>query len=96
MTPVFEWDARKAGTNQAKHGVSFALASRVFADPLARVFPDPDHSVAERRSIIIGHASTRDLLIVAFAEPDPDRVRIISARVASKRERKKYEENVLE
>jgi uncharacterized DUF497 family protein len=64
----------------------------VFADPLARIFPDEEHSVTEMREIIIGH-SARHLLVVSFTGSE-DRVRIFSARKATRTERKDYEENV--
>ena len=91
MNLRFEWNARKALTNQAKHGVSFEEAMTVFSDPLARIFDDPDHSVAESREIIIGLSQKQRLLIVCFTEPS-DTVRILSARKATKIERQDYEE----
>jgi uncharacterized protein len=91
MNLRFEWDARKALTNQAKHGVSFEEAMTVFSDPLARIFDDPDHSVAESREIIIGLSQKQRLLIVCFTERS-DAVRIFSARKATKLERQDYEE----
>jgi uncharacterized DUF497 family protein len=87
----FEWDAGKAEANAKKHGVTFAEALMVFADPLARIFDDPDHSANEHREIIIGH-SARQLLIVCFAERK-GRIRIISARAVTRRERQDYEES---
>ena len=91
MNLRFEWDARKALTNQVKHGVSFEEAMTVFSDPLARIFEDPDHSVAESREIIIGLSQKQRLLIVCFTELR-DTVRIFSARKATKIERQDYEE----
>ena len=87
----FEWDPRKAAANVRKHGVSFVDAITVFADPLAKIHDDPDHSEAEAREIIVGHASAGLLLLVSFQERD-DSVRIISARQATNRERHEYEE----
>jgi len=58
----FEWDAHKALTNQVKHGVSFEEAMSVFTDPLAHIFDDPDHSVAESREIIIGLSQKQQLV----------------------------------
>ena len=92
MPLQFEWDARKAKSNEAKHGVSFEEATTVFADPLARIFGDEAHSESERREIIIGHSDRRSLILVSFVETD-DRVRLISARKATRTERKDYEEN---
>ena len=91
MNLRFEWDGRKALTNQVKHGVSFEEAMTVFSDPLARIFDDPDHSVAESREIIIGLSQKQRLLIVCFTEPS-DTVRIFSARKATTIERQDYEE----
>ena len=91
MNLRFEWDARKALTNQVKHGVSFEEAMSVFTDPLARIFDDPDHSVAESREIIIGLSQKQWLLVVCFTERS-DTVRIFSARKATKWERQDYEE----
>jgi uncharacterized protein len=65
----------------------------VFADPLAQIFPDEEHSVDELREIIIGHSAGHQLILVNFTSID-DRVRIFSARKAARRERKDYEENV--
>jgi uncharacterized DUF497 family protein len=88
----FTWDAAKARANLAKHGVSFEDASTVFRNPLAKVLPDPTHSEHELRSLIIGHSAGGRLLLVVFTEAD-DRIRIISARDASARERGGYEEH---
>ena len=93
MSLRFEWDPNKAEANLAKHEISFEEAMTVFADPLARIFPDEEHSVDELREIIIGHSARRQLILVNFTSID-DRVRIFSARKATRRERKDYEENV--
>jgi len=93
MSLQFEWDLAKAEANEAKHDISFEEAVTVFADPLARIFDDPEHSESERREIIIGHSVRRNLILVSFVETD-ERVRLISARKASRTERKDYEENV--
>ena len=92
MPPEFEWDATKARENLKNHGVTFEEALTVFADPLARIFDDPDHSEDERRELIIGHSVQQRLLIVSFIEREP-RTRIISAREATTHERRDYEEN---
>jgi uncharacterized DUF497 family protein len=76
-----------------KHRVSFDEASTAFDDPLAFIFDDQDHSADEQREIIIGHSINNRLLLVCFTERTPDAVRIFSARLATKRERKDYEEN---
>lgn len=65
----------------------------MFSNPLARIFPDEEHSVHEFREIIIGHSAGHQLILVNFTSID-DRVRIFSARKATRRERKDYEENV--
>ena len=87
-----EWDPRKDAANRRKHGIAFDEALTVFADPLARIFDDPDHSAGEAREIIVGHSARQRLLLVSFTERG-GKVRIISARAATKRERKDYEEN---
>ena len=94
MDPEFEWDAAKAERNARKHGVAFEEAVTVFADPLARIFDDPDHSSEEPRELIIGHSAKQRVAIVSFTEGP--RTRIISARKATKREPQDYEENTKE
>lgn len=91
----FEWDQEKAKSNLKKHRVSFEEASTLFADPLARIFDDEEHSMYEKREIIIGHSIKNRLLLVCFTESVEDSIRIISARRATKKERKDYEENVI-
>ena len=91
MGYTFEWNRQKAEDNFKKHGVSFDEASTVFGDPLAMLMPDPDHSVGEKRYLLLGVSNRRRLLVVAFAERPP-RTRLISARRAERHERKKYEE----
>ena len=93
MALKFEWDQEKAGSNLSKHKVSFDEASTVFADPLAKIFFDQDHSTEEIREIIVGHSILGRLLLVSFTERGRDPVRIISARAATRKERKSYEEN---
>lgn len=89
----FEWDRSKAALNVQKHGVSFDEASTVFDDPLAYLFDDTEHSQNELRELIVGHSLLGRLLIVSFTERQQDIVRVISAREATKTERKDYEEN---
>jgi len=91
MSLEFDWDPRKAAGNRTKHGIRFEEAITVFADPLARIFPDPDHSKMEARELIIGHSSRRRVLIASFAERN-GAVRLISARLATTKERQSYEE----
>lgn len=88
----FTWDPDKAAANLRKHGVSFQDASTVFRNPLAKVLPDPTHSGQEPRSLILGHSAGGRLLLVVFTETDKQ-VRLISARDASARERREYEEH---
>ena len=91
MAQQFEWDKPKATANLKKHGVSFDEALTVFADPLARIRDDPDHSIVERREILIGHSVRHRILVVGFTERET-KVRIISARRATAQERKNHEE----
>ena len=91
---IFEWDPAKARRNLSKHGVRFDEAAVVFAAPLARIFADSDHSSREHREIIIGHTALGRLLVVSFFARD-ESIRIISARRATRRERRDYEENVI-
>ena len=94
MSPSFEWDEAKAQGNLQKHRVSFEEAVTVFANPLAAIFFDSNHSQVEVREIIIGHSNRNRVLIVSFTERGAA-VRIISARVATARERKDYDDNPL-
>jgi hypothetical protein len=87
----FEWDPRKAAANQRKHGVAFEEAIPVFGDPLARIFDDPEHSDSEPRELIVGHSTRRRLLVVCFVQR-ADRIRVFSARRATRQERRDYEE----
>lgn len=86
----FEWDQNKADANVRKHGVSFEEAATVFGDPLSLTAYDPDHSLEEDRFITMGTSSDGRLLLVSHTDRD-DRIRLISARVATKRERRAYE-----
>lgn len=92
MNLRFEWDVNKATANTAKHGVSFEEVATVFRDPIATIFDDEDHSDEESREIIIGHSDMNRLLLVCFTERD-DAIRIISARKATRKERRDYEEH---
>ena len=67
----FEWDPKKAEENLKRHRVAFDEALTVFADPLARIFDDPDHSMDETREIIVGHSEKLRLLLVSFTERAP-------------------------
>jgi uncharacterized DUF497 family protein len=88
---TFEWDASKAGSNLAKHAVSFEEAATVFGDPVSITIPDPAHSQIEVRFVILGRSHQGRLLVVVHTERG-DNIRIISARLASRHERKQYEE----
>lgn len=77
-----------------KHRVGFAEAALVFDDPLARIFDDEDRLVHEAREIIIGHSTPERILVVCFTERATDVIRIFSARLATKQERRDCEENV--
>ncbi len=88
---TFEWDANKAGSNLAKHSVSFEEAATIFGDPVSITVPDPAHSQIEVRFVILGRSHHGRLLVVVHTERG-DNIRIISARLASRHERKQYEE----
>ena len=92
MPPGFEWDEVKATANEGKHAVTFAEAATVFADSLAAIHGDPDHSEDEEREIIVGYSQRDRLLVVSYTSRPPNR-RIISARRASPKERHKHEQN---
>jgi len=86
----FEWDPLKAVENLKKHGVSFEEASTVFFDPLAATFDDPEHSLEEHRTVIVGYSALERLLVVCHTERGPN-LRIITARLATAHERNKHE-----
>lgn len=93
MELIFEWNRVKEKINFKKHGITFNEAKTVFFDPLAKIFDDELHSLKEKREIIIGHSTKNRLLIVVFVERYRNIIRIISARLATKNEKKDYEEN---
>jgi len=86
----FQWDFQKAIANLEKHGVSFEEASTVFGDPLASTIPDPNHSNGEFRFVTMGLSKNYRLIAVFHTERE-QKTRIISARLATSRERKNYE-----
>lgn len=90
MEDAFEWDPAKDKLNQAKHGIDFSEAQSVFLDPLVAMRPDDDHSTGETRFVALGMSRLARLLVVIFAERG-DRIRIISARRATRRETNAYE-----
>lgn len=90
---IYEWDAGKAAANLKKHRVSFEDATSVFLDPLGVTFRDPDHSADEHREITIGHTMRKELVFVSHCERGK-RIRIISARLVTRLERRQYEEGI--
>ena len=89
--PRFEWYGPKAAANRAKHQVTFEEAATVFGDPLGRIADDPRHSQGEERFVLLGQSDRRRLLVVMFAERG-EAIHLISARKATRRERREYEE----
>jgi hypothetical protein len=83
------WDGDKADRNARKHGVTFEEAATVFSDPLALMIEDQSHPENAR---IIGESLAARVLLVVFVERDRDLVRLISARRATRQERRRYEE----
>lgn len=92
MPLTFEWNLKKANSNRRKHGVTFSEAATAFADPLSITTPDPDHSASENRFVLVGLSTPGRLLVVSHLERG-DNIRIISARLATSRERITYEED---
>ncbi|MCC5622579.1 BrnT family toxin [Nostoc sp. CHAB 5715] len=89
----FEWNLSKPKSNERKHGVSFEEAQTVFSDENARLIYDPEHSVEEDRFLLLGMSDEFRLLVVSHLYKNSDRlIRIISARTATRHERKQYEE----
>ena len=88
----FTWDPKKAKENLEKHGVDFREAATVFDDTPSTTFPDAGHSTGERRFLIIGMSARGRILVVSHAEAAAV-IRIISARTATRRERRFYEED---
>ncbi len=88
----FEWDPAKAESNVAKHGVSFDEAATAFGDPLSITIADPDHSADEDRFVLVGESYTGRLVVVVHTERG-ERIRVISARLATRRERLSYEQD---
>ncbi|MBE3095818.1 MAG: BrnT family toxin [Planctomycetes bacterium] len=92
MGLTFEWNTHEARGNRAKHGVSFDEAATAFRDPLSITIGDPLHSEDEKRFVLIGYSFRNRLMVVVHTERG-GRIRIISARPATRRERLRYEEN---
>ncbi|MFY4729404.1 BrnT family toxin [Nitrospira sp. BLG_2] len=91
---TYEWNPRKAEANRRKHGVSFEEAASVFQDADALTFQDPDHSDEEPREITIGISTQGRVLFLSHCDRG-ERIRIISARKATPKERKQYAEDFL-
>jgi uncharacterized DUF497 family protein len=87
----FVWDRAKAATNLQKHGVDFTEAATAFGDPLSITIPDPAHSESEERWLLVGQTTAGKLVVVAHTERG-DEIRLISARLATRRERANYEQ----
>lgn len=87
----FVWDVRKARSNLSKHGVSFEEANSVFLDPLSATGADPDHCLGENRWLTFGVSLQERFLVVSHAD-EGDTIRIISARLGTRPERKIYED----
>jgi uncharacterized DUF497 family protein len=88
---TFEWDGAKATANRRKHGISFEEAATVFLDEHAQIFDDPDSGTSEMRYLLLGLSAARRTLLVVHVERGT-RLRIISAREATRRERRALEE----
>ena len=86
----FEWDRSKGRENERKHRVSFEEASQAFADEYSATAADPGHSVDEERFLLFGKTFQEEFLVIAFTERN-GRIRIISARPMTRREREAYE-----
>jgi len=87
----FDWDPEKAASNEKKHGVAFSEAATAFGDPISITVPDPEHSSGEARFILLGLTYRGRLVVVAHTEAS-DSIRIISARPATRSERRSYEQ----
>jgi len=88
---TFSWDPEKDAVNRRKHAAGFREGASVLADPLSTTYPDPAHSRGEQRYVTIGRSRLARTLVVAHADRG-DTIRIISARQATRRERRFYEE----
>ncbi|MGD1043540.1 MAG: BrnT family toxin [Sedimentisphaerales bacterium] len=90
MTLRFEWNRKKTLLNIRKHGITFEEASKIFGDSLSLTIPDSYHSIGEDRFITIGTSAKGGIIVVVHTEHH-DVIRIISARKATRNERKQYE-----
>ena len=91
MNDLFEWNQEKAEANRKKHGVSFEEATSVFFDLLSLTVSDPLHSEEENRFVITGFSDQQRQLVIVHTDRG-DKIRIISARLATPNERRKYEQ----
>jgi uncharacterized DUF497 family protein len=92
----FEWDARNDDQNRIKHRIGFAEASTVFGDPLSITIPNSEHGAAEERFVIVGASFRGRLLVVVVVHTvREERIRLISARAATKAEKRAHEEGSL-
>jgi len=88
---AFEWDPQKDAVNLRKHGVGFEEAYTIFGDALSVTIPDPDHAIDEDRFVIVGRSTSQRLLVVVHTMRG-ERIRLISARIATKHEKRVYQE----
>lgn len=91
MAKPINWDPEKAAANRRNHGVAFEEAQTVFDNPFAVIFNDEAHSDTESREILIGHSANNRLLLVVFVE-HVQHIRLISARTATTKEQREYEQ----
>jgi len=87
----FEWNLQKSESNLVKHKVSFEEATSVFGDTLSFTFPDNQHSIQEQRYLIIGFSKENRILVISHVYREGEAIRLISARLATKKEQKFYE-----
>jgi len=90
MGLLFEWDEGKSRHNVRKHGVTYEAASTIFGDPFSLTIDDPGHSMRELRWVTLGYSAKHRLLVVVPTDRG-SRIRIISARLATRHERETYE-----
>ncbi len=92
MSIEFQWDPAKAVVNLRKHGVAFEEATTAFADTLSLTIADPMHSEGESRFVLLGRSQSGRMLAVVHTDRG-DTIRLIGARIATRKERKTYDEN---
>jgi uncharacterized protein len=92
---VFEWDSKKAAANEAKHGVSFEEAGSAFFDPGGLDGEDAEHSTTEPRRLLLARSAAGNTIVVAYtlrSHGHEKSIRLISARLANRKEKKRYQE----